>query len=137
MKQIIFFSGSSHQELAMSISKRLGLPLGKVDLSTFSNGETLVEIGDSVREKNVFILQTFDPPHSHSRLMELLIMISACKTASAHRVTAVLPLFPYGKIGTGSASDELLQQSEVGVCGFIFKLTVSGNIAHGVQEQEN
>lgn len=114
MKQIVFFSGSSHQELAYSISKRLGLPLGKVTLSTFSNGETSVEIGDSVREKNVFILQTFDPPHAHSRLMELLIMITSCKTASAHRVTAVLPLFPYGKAGPGFASDELLQQSEIG-----------------------
>lgn len=97
MRQLVFFSGSSHPQLAKSIATRLGLPLGKAELSEFSNGELRVEIGESVRDRDVFILQTFDPPNGHRRLMELLIMISACKTASAHKVTAVLPLFPYGK----------------------------------------
>lgn len=96
---------------------RLGLPLCKCEVKKFSDGETSVSIGESVREADVFILQTgfnpcpcpptsdassstdpLPPVDPNDLLMELLILISACKTASAARITAVMPCFPYSRM---------------------------------------
>ena len=66
-------------------------------MKKFSNGETSVKIGESVREEDVFILQSGTGDVNDS-LMELLILISACKTASARRITAVIPCFPYARV---------------------------------------
>ncbi|SCZ90295.1 BZ3500_MvSof-1268-A1-R1_Chr1-3g01899 [Microbotryum saponariae] len=148
--------GNSHPELAQQIAKRLGIPLTKCTVKKFSDNETSVSIGESVREEDVFIVQTgFNPspypfgskarhygdssleasrpgtpngsrpttplptsastsslhvPNNKSQpapepfndpndlLMELLILISACKTASAKRITAVIPCFPYSRM---------------------------------------
>lgn len=143
-------AGNSHPELAEQVAKRLGIPLTKCTVKKFSDNETSVSIGESVREEDVFILQTgFNPsPHPlgaktrtygdlggsvetrpgtpagtrpvtplpgagaggkdlkqlepandpNDLLMELLILISACKTASAKRITAVIPCFPYSRM---------------------------------------
>ncbi|CAG8466499.1 1011_t:CDS:2 [Ambispora gerdemannii] len=96
MRNIVILAGSSHPILAEQIASRLGEPLGRVELSKFSNKETNVEIRESVREKDVYIVQS-GCGHVNDNLMELLIMISACKTASAARVTAVIPCFPYAR----------------------------------------
>ncbi|KAK4543245.1 hypothetical protein LTR36_005795 [Oleoguttula mirabilis] len=96
VRNIVLFSGSSHPQLTETICTHLGIPPSKIHLSKFSVGETRVEIGDSVREKDVFIVQS-GGGKVNDHLMELLITISACKTASARRVTAVLPLFPYSR----------------------------------------
>ncbi|CAG8645658.1 926_t:CDS:2 [Ambispora leptoticha] len=96
MRNIVIFAGSSHPRLAEQIASRLGERLGRVVLSKFSNKETNVEIHESVREKDVYIVQS-GCGHVNDNLMELLIMISACKTASAARVTAVIPCFPYAR----------------------------------------
>ena len=96
VRNIVMFSGSSHPALTETICTHLGIPPSDVHLSKFSVGETRVEIGDSVREKDVFIVQS-GGGNVNDHLMELLITISACKTASAKRVTAVLPLFPYSR----------------------------------------
>ena len=74
----------------------LGIPPGRITLSKFSVGETRVEIQDSVRGKDVFIIQS-GCGRVNDHLLELFITISACKTASARRVTVVLPLFPYSR----------------------------------------
>lgn len=74
----------------------LGIPPAEVLLSKFAVGETRVEIQESVREKDVYIIQS-GGGKVNDHLLELLITISACKTASARRVTAVLPLFPYSR----------------------------------------
>ena len=63
----------------------------------FSNGETSVRIQESVRDEDVFILQTSCGPDVNDLLMELLILISACKTASARRITAIVPCYPYAR----------------------------------------
>ncbi|KXT16485.1 hypothetical protein AC579_1755 [Pseudocercospora musae] len=105
VRNILLFSGNSHPNLTEAICTHLGIPPAKITLSKFSVGETRVEVGESVRGKDVFIVQTAcsRPPNGGSAqslndgLMELLITISACKTASAKRVTAVLPLFPYSR----------------------------------------
>lgn len=96
MRNIVIFGGSSHTELAEQIASRLNVQLGRVKLSKFSNKETNVEIHESVREKDVYIIQS-GCGHVNDNLMELLIMISACKIASAAKVTAVIPCFPYAR----------------------------------------
>ncbi|BGP28882.1 ribose phosphate diphosphokinase subunit prs4 [Rhodotorula toruloides] len=147
---IKLLTGNSHPELAQMVAQRLGIPLTPCTVKKFSDNETSVQIGESVREEDVFIIQTgFNPsphpfgakarhygtdsdpevtrpgtplpplanrndlnsrPSSPSKpspapandpndlLMELLIMISACKTASAKRITAVIPCFPYARM---------------------------------------
>uniref|UniRef100_A0A4X1W486 Phosphoribosyl pyrophosphate synthetase 1 n=2 Tax=Sus scrofa TaxID=9823 RepID=A0A4X1W486_PIG len=96
MPNIKIFSGSSHQDLSQKIADRLGLELGKVVTKKFSNQETCVEIGESVRGEDVYIVQS-GCGEINDNLMELLIMINACKIASASRVTAVIPCFPYAR----------------------------------------
>ncbi|OAX77419.1 hypothetical protein ACJ72_08283 [Emergomyces africanus] len=96
VRNIIVLGGSSHPHLNKTICDHLGLPMANVLLSKFSVGETRVEINESVRGKDVYIIQS-GGGKVNDHLMELLIIISACKIASAKRVTAVLPLFPYSR----------------------------------------
>jgi ribose-phosphate pyrophosphokinase len=96
VRNIVIFGGSSHPQLTENICTHLGVPSANIELKKFANGETRVEIGDSVRDKDVYIVQS-GGGKVNDHLMELLITLSACKTASARRVTAVLPLFPYSR----------------------------------------
>ena len=85
MPNIKVFSGSSHRDLTNKICDRLGIEAGKVVTKKFANLETCVEIGESVRGEDVYIVQT-GGGEVNDNLMELLIMINACKIASAERV---------------------------------------------------
>ncbi|KAI9889487.1 MAG: ribose-phosphate pyrophosphokinase [Vezdaea aestivalis] len=96
VRNIIVFGGTSHPELNERICHHLGIPLAKILLDKFAVGETRVEVQESVRGKDVFIIQS-GGGSINDHLVELLITISACRTASAKRVTAVLPLFPYSR----------------------------------------
>jgi len=96
MPNVKIFSGSSHTDLAEKIAARLGTHVGKVVSRKFSNQETCVEIGESVRGEDVYIVQS-GCGAINDNLMEMLIMIHACKIASASRVTALIPLFPYSR----------------------------------------
>lgn len=96
MPNIKIFTGSSHPELAKKIVARLGLDMSRATTKKFSNKETNVEIGESVRGEDVYIVQS-GCGEINDNLMELLIMINACKIASASRVTAVVPSFPYSR----------------------------------------
>ncbi|OZJ04067.1 Ribose-phosphate pyrophosphokinase 2, partial [Bifiguratus adelaidae] len=93
---IKIFTGNSHPELSKKVAERLGTELGKVVVMKYSNQETSVTIGESVRDEDVFIIQS-GCGEIDDNLMELLIMINACKTASARRITAVIPCFPYAR----------------------------------------
>ncbi|KAF6766043.1 ribose-phosphate pyrophosphokinase 3 [Ephemerocybe angulata] len=90
------FAGTSHPELAEIIARRIGLPLGKAEVTRSAIGETTVTIHESVREDDVYIINT-GCGTVNTALMELCIMIHACKIASAKRITAVIPLFPYAR----------------------------------------
>jgi ribose-phosphate pyrophosphokinase len=90
------FCGSSHPELARGIAAHMGIPLGKLKITRFSNENTKVKVDENVREADVFVIQTSSPP-LHDHLMELLITIDALRYASAARITAVLPYFPYAR----------------------------------------
>ena len=96
LKRLMVFSGRSHPELAQRIAEQLGVELGEVDLKTFSNGETYCRYNESIRGSDVFIVQTGSPPVDQ-HLMELLLMIQAARLASAKRITAVIPWFPYSR----------------------------------------
>ncbi|THD00203.1 hypothetical protein EYZ11_000253 [Aspergillus tanneri] len=96
VRNIVVIGGTSHPQLTQTICGVLGIPPADVLLSKFAVGETRVEIKESVREKDVYIIQS-GGGKVNDHLLELLITISACKTASAKRVTAVLPLFPYSR----------------------------------------
>lgn len=94
--ELILFTGNSNPNLAQEIAAYFGLPLGKAFVGTFSDGEIRVEIGENVRGKDVFVVQSTCPPVDR-HLMELLIMIDALKRASARRITAVIPYYGYGR----------------------------------------
>lgn len=96
VRNICVIGGTSHPHLTQQICNVLGIPPADVLLSKFAVGETRVEVKESVRGKDVYIIQS-GGGKVNDLLLELLITISACKTASANRVTAVLPLFPYSR----------------------------------------
>lgn len=95
-KDIKIFTGNSNPQVAEAIAKALGLPLGKSEATTFSDGEITVSIQESVRGSDVFVVQSTCSPVNNN-LMELLILIDAFKRASAGRITAVIPYFGYAR----------------------------------------
>ena len=101
----LVFSGTSNRELAERIAGRLGTSLGPVEHETFANGETYCRFGESIRGADVFIVQSCSPP-VNDHLVELLLMIHAARLASARRITAVMPWFPYSRQDKKSASRE-------------------------------
>ena len=90
------FAGSSHPALTQEICKCLGIAPGAVTTTRFSNENLKVKIEENVREQDVFVVQTAAPPLSEN-IVELLILLDALRHASARRVTAVLPYFPYAR----------------------------------------
>ncbi len=89
------FSGNSNPELVKKICSYLCIEKGKIDVLTFSDGEIRVKIGENIRGKDVFIVQSTHPPAEN--LLELLIIMDAAKRASARRITAVTPYFGYAR----------------------------------------
>jgi ribose-phosphate pyrophosphokinase len=90
------FAGNSNPELAVQICESLGIALAHSMASTFSDGEIRVEISENVRGADVFVIQSGSHP-VNDHLMELLVMIDALKRASARRITAVIPYYPYAR----------------------------------------
>ena len=95
-KEIKIFSANSNREVAEDIARCLGLPMGKSQVVTVSDGEISVSIQESVRGSDIFVVQSTSYP-VNDNLMELLIMIDAFKRASAARITAVIPYFGYAR----------------------------------------
>jgi len=91
----LIFSGSSNPELAKKIADYLSIPLGNLELKHFSDGEIWAKYKENIRGRDVFIVQSTQPPAEN--LMELLILVDAASRASAKRVTAVLPYFGYAR----------------------------------------
>jgi ribose-phosphate pyrophosphokinase len=93
---IAVFSGSANPQLALDIARYLQVPLGRAHVGRFSDGEVTVEIMENVRGRDVFVLQPTSPP-ANDHIMELLVMVDACRRASAGRITAVVPYFGYAR----------------------------------------
>ncbi|MEY2854526.1 MAG: hypothetical protein RL030_1658 [Pseudomonadota bacterium] len=90
------FTGNANPALAHDIARHLNVPLGRCSVGRFSDGEVNVEIMENVRGRDVFIVQPTSPP-TNDHLMELLVMVDACRRASAKRITAVVPYFGYAR----------------------------------------
>jgi ribose-phosphate pyrophosphokinase len=103
--RLMLFAGRSHPELAQKIADELGIELGAVELKTFANGEIYCRYLESIRGADVFIVQS--PATSpNDQLWELFVMINSAKLASAQRITAVLPWYPYSRQDKKSAPRE-------------------------------
>ncbi|MBN2197477.1 MAG: ribose-phosphate pyrophosphokinase [Polyangiaceae bacterium] len=96
MKRVCIFSGNANPELAVEIATVLGVPLGEVRVSRFSDGETFCEIRENVRGLDVYVVQPTSSP-VNDNLMELLIMCDALRRASATGITAVIPYYGYAR----------------------------------------
>ena len=90
------FSGNSNKGLAKEICRHLNIPLSKLDISRFSNDNQFVQVKENVREKDVFVIQSFSRPVSN-HIMELLITLDAMRSASAKRITAIVPYYSYAR----------------------------------------
>jgi ribose-phosphate pyrophosphokinase len=95
--KLMLFSGRSHPVLAQKIADQLNIELGDVKLKTFANGETYCRYRESIRGADVFLVQDCHGRYTNDYLLELLIMIQGAKLASANRITAVMPWFPYSR----------------------------------------
>ena len=96
MDELKVFTGNANPALAQEIADYLHIPLGKCEVFQFSNENTFVRILENVRERDTFVVQPFSSP-VNSNVLEMLIMIDALKRASAHRITAVIPYYGYGR----------------------------------------
>ena len=94
--ELKLFTGNANQPLAQEIADYLGIPLGKAEVTRFSDGESQVRVNENVRGADVFVLQPTCPPVNDS-LVELLVMLDAFKRASPRRITAVLPYYGYAR----------------------------------------
>ena len=93
---IALFAGNANPQLAQEIARHLTMPLGRSDAGRFSDGEVNIELMENVRGRDVFIIQPTCPP-VNDNLMELLVMVDACRRASAARITAVVPYYGYAR----------------------------------------
>jgi ribose-phosphate pyrophosphokinase len=122
--KLMLFSGRSNRDLAEMIAAKLNIELGEVRLKTFANGEVYCRFGESIRGADVFIIQSCAGPSTNDYLLELLVMIHAAKLASANRITAVMPWYPYSRQDKKSAPREPISAKliadflEVGSTGF-------------------
>ena len=94
--QMMLFAGNANPQLARAIAAHLQLPLGKATVGKFSDGEVMVEIGENVRARDVYVIQSICRP-TNDNLMELLVLIDALRRASAASITAVLPYIGYSR----------------------------------------
>ncbi|MFD0710294.1 ribose-phosphate diphosphokinase [Paenibacillus sp. GCM10027626] len=104
-ENIAIFSGSSNPELAEQISKHLNLKLGQVNCSRFKSGEIYVNYEEGVRNRHVYIVQSFSPP-VNDHFIELLVMIDAAKRASAKTISVIVPYYGYARQERKSAPRE-------------------------------
>ncbi|MEW6095445.1 MAG: ribose-phosphate pyrophosphokinase [bacterium] len=96
LDELKVFSGNANLELAKEICDYLHIPIGEIEVSSFADGETFVQIKENVRGKDVFVIQPTCPPANHN-VMELLTMIDAFRRSSAKRITAVIPYYGYAR----------------------------------------
>ncbi|TWT47670.1 ribose-phosphate diphosphokinase [Botrimarina hoheduenensis] len=96
MNDLKLFSGTANPRLSQSIADYLGVPLGRVSLGRFPDGEISCKVEEDVRGRDVFLIQPTCPPVNEN-LMELLVLIDSCRRASAEKITAVIPYFGYAR----------------------------------------
>jgi len=114
LKETVVFALTSSTDLARSVAEKLGLPLGRIKVEHFADGEILVTPQETVRGRSVFIIQsTCTPVTEH--LMEVLVCIDACKRASAKEINVVIPYYGYRGIGEVKGNDIILSFYDGGI----------------------
>lgn len=93
---MVIFTGNSNKALAEEIAEILKIDLGQIKVGRFADGEVSIEIGDNVRSKNVFIIQSTCPPVNEN-LVELLLMVSTMRRASAKKINVIIPYYGYAR----------------------------------------
>ena len=93
---LVLLSGNAHPELAKKISEIMAVPLGEIEVKKFSDDETFCRIYNNIRKRDVYIIQPTSKP-VNDNLMELLIIIDACKRSSCRSITAVIPYYGYSR----------------------------------------
>jgi ribose-phosphate pyrophosphokinase len=106
ISNMMLFSGNANPKLALEAAEYLNLPLGKISVGRFSDGEVMVEINENVRGRDVYIMQPICAP-TNDNLMELLVMADALRRASATRITAVIPYLGYARQDRRSRSSRV------------------------------
>lgn len=106
-KRLMIFSGTAHDDLADQVADHLGMKLSSVEIESFANSETYIRFTDSVRGCDAFVIQSMCEPIDH-HLMQHMIMIDALKRASAKRITAVVPYYPYSRQDRKARSREAI-----------------------------
>lgn len=96
MPEIMVFNGNASRDLTHQVASHLNLPMGKAVVGCFSDGETMIEVQDNVRGRDIFIIQSTCAP-TNDNLMELLLLADALRRASAAKITAVVPYFGYAR----------------------------------------
>ena len=96
LSNVAILAGNANPELSQQIARQMGVPLGKIQVGRFSDGEINVEVMENIRGRDIFIVQSTCPP-VNDNLMELLIMADACRRASVASITAVIPYFGYAR----------------------------------------
>ncbi|GAB5357354.1 hypothetical protein AAMO2058_000367400 [Amorphochlora amoebiformis] len=91
------FSGTANLQLAQEIAEELGVELGKLQIKTYADGEIGIQVHDNVRGKDIYIIQPTCPPGVNDNLMELILLVSTMRRASARKITAVIPYFGYAR----------------------------------------
>ena len=95
--EILVLSGTANPKLAEDVVKNMGLKLGDMEIRRFADGEVFVQVGEPVRNKDVYVIQPTGRPSSNENWMELYCVIDALKRASAKRITAVIPYYGYSR----------------------------------------
>jgi len=121
--EFIVFAGSAHPELAAEMAAELGTSLGECVIERFPDGETAVWLDESVRRREVFIVQPTSPP-VNDHLVELLVIADACRRAAASRVTAIVPYFGYAR------SDKRHNRREPITASLVAQLMQAAGIDH-------
>jgi ribose-phosphate pyrophosphokinase len=97
LEDLRIFSGRANAPLAKEIADNLGVPLGKISIKAYADGEIGIQVHDNVRGKDVYIVQPTSPPGVNDNLMELILMISTMRRASARKITAIIPYYGYAR----------------------------------------
>jgi ribose-phosphate pyrophosphokinase len=108
------FSGTAHPELALEISRYLGVPLSRATVGEFADGECKIQVHDNVRESHCFIVQPTCFP-VHDNLVELLLLISTLRRASAKEITAVVPYYGYCRQDRKMASRVPISAADIAI----------------------
>ena len=106
ISNMMLFSGNANPKLTLKAAEYLNIPLGKISVGRFSDGEVMVEINENVRGRDVYIMQPVCAP-TNDNLMELLVIADALRRASATRITAVIPYLGYARQDRRSRSSRV------------------------------